>query len=135
MKTTSIILVFTGLSVAGLFFYFYGPGGTGTIGNYTTNDGTIIKVIQTHNQSLGEPYTIDFYLKRPGESWGWCYIDHQDTRWTRARLVPTPDGQSVKIFRGATLRAEYFIGRKTLALYGKLERELPAPQEFRDPSE
>lgn len=135
MKTIAIILVFAGLSVAGLFFYYYGPGGSGTIGNYTASDGTRIKVIQTYNQSPGEPYTIDFYVKHPGEPWGWCYIDHQDTRWTHARLEPGPDGRSILIFRGSTLRAEYFIGRKTLALHGKIERELPAPQEFRNPPE
>jgi hypothetical protein len=114
--------------LVGVFFYYFGPGGTGTIAQLTLGDGTELKVIQRYNDSIGEPYSVDFYLKRPGEPWGWCYIEHEDTRWSSAHLVPDTSAHSIKIYRGSTLRAEYFIDRKTFALYAEYQRELPAPQ-------
>lgn len=134
MKTTAVsILVTAVILFVAAFFYYFGPGGTGTIGQLTLDDGTELKVVQRYNDSFGEPYSVDFYLKRPGEPWGWCYIEHEDTRWSRARLVPDARARSIKIYRGSTLRAEYFIDRKTFALYAEFQRELSAPQQNRIP--
>ena len=133
VKTTAAILIAGATLLGAVILYYFGRGGTGIIGGLTLNDGTEIKIIQRYNDTFGEPYTVDFYMKRPGEPWGWCYIEHEDTRWSSARLIPDTSKQSIQIYRGSTLRGEYFIKRKTFALYAEYQRELPAPQANRDP--
>ena len=127
------IIIALAILLGATFFHYFGPGGSGIIGNLTLEDGTEIKIIQSYNNSFGEPYTIDFYIKRPGEPWGSCYIEHEDTRWSGARLVLDPEKHSIKIYRGSTLRAEYFTERKTFALYADGQTERPAPYNDRAP--
>ena len=112
--------------------YYIGPGGDGVIGHLKLPDGSEFKVVQRYNDSF-EPYTVDFYVRTPGSRWGWCYIEHEDTRWTRARLRYNARNRSVEVRRGLSLRAAYFIDRKTFALYGGWNRELAAPQTYREP--
>lgn len=111
---------------------YLGPGGDGVVGRLTLQDGSEFKVVQRYNNSF-EPYTVDFYFRTPGSAWGWCYIEHEDTRWTRARLRYNAQNRSVEVRRGISLRAAYFIDRKTFALYGGWNRELAAPQTYREP--
>jgi len=130
MKKMSIVLMLGLPFFAAMLFAFFAPVGLGTIGRLTLPDGTEFRVVQTYS---GEPFQVDFYVRRPGEPWGWCYMDHEDSRWSEARLVPSVENHSVRIYRGSTLRAEYFIDRRTFALYGEFHRELRAPQENRIP--
>jgi hypothetical protein len=129
MKKVSTILALVTVVLGSIFLFYFNPLKTSTIGSLTLEDGTELRIVQ----SFGEPFQIDFYMKRPGEPWGWCYIDHEDTRWSSARLIQDKANQSVKIYNGSTLRAEYFMGRKTFALYAEYQRELAAPQENRVP--
>jgi hypothetical protein len=121
------------LSLGGAFIYYFGPGGDGVIGRLTLGDGSDFKVIQRYNHWFAEPYSIDFYFKLPGATWGWCYVEHEDTRWRAAQVRYNPQNHSIEVYRGKTLRAAYFIDRKTFALYADWQRELAAPQELRDP--
>lgn len=121
------------LSLGGAFLYYFGPGGDGVIAHLKLGDGSEFKVIQRYNRWFGEPYSVDFYVKLPGAPWGWCYIEHEDTRWRNALLRQNSQNHSIEVYRGQTLRAAYFTDRKTFALYAEWQRELPAPQELRDP--
>ena len=116
----------------GVAFYYLGPGGTGVLSRLTLADGSEFRLIQRYNYST-EPYTIDFFFRLPGAPWGWCYIDHQDNRWSTGRLQFNAAKKSVEVYCGPNLRAEYFTDRHTFALYSQSTRELPAPQEVRDP--
>ena len=123
-------IVFVG--VFALAFYYLGPGGTGVLSRLTLVDGSEFRLIQRYNYST-EPYTIDFFFRLPRAPWGWCYIDHQDNRWRTGRLQFNAAKKSVEVYCGADLRADYFTDRHTFALYSQSSRELPAPQEVRDP--
>jgi hypothetical protein len=97
--------------------YFFGPGGTGTIGSLVLGDKTEIRIVQTYNDCATEPYTVSFYVRRPGENWAWWYLDHQDLRWPSARLVVDKKTRTVQIYRGSTLRGEYEIDDRKFALW------------------
>lgn len=128
---TVLLLVAIGWSV----FYALGPGGDGMIGQMTLADGTEVRVEQTYSEDFLDPYRIGFYFRPPGGKWGWCYIDHEATRWPGARLVVDEARKSVKVYRGQTLRAEYFPERGRFALHADYQRrEVAAPQEMREPS-
>lgn len=133
-KPIAILLV---LLVVGTLFYplvhRIGPGGTGILDELTLDDGTVLKVVQRYNYNPTEPYTVDFFLKQPGGPWGWCYIGHEDSRWGDARLVLTSDKGFVNLYEGSLLRAQYSIAKKTFALHGEYQREIPAPQDWRNP--
>ena len=133
MKFISPIGSFIALLLGGALAYAVGPGGTGTLGALTMDDGTEVRVTQSYNNSITEPCTIDFFTRRPGEPWGWCYVEHEDSRWRDAKLIVNDDNRSVQIYRGSTLRAEYFLSRKTFAVYAEHQTEIRAPQENRDP--
>jgi hypothetical protein len=120
------------VGIFGIAFYYLGPGGTGVLSRLTLPDGSEFRLIQRYNYSP-EPYTIDFFFRLPNASWGWCYIDHQDSRWSAGRLQFNGAKKSVEVYCGTELRAEYFTDRHTFALYSQSARELPAPQEIRDP--
>jgi len=128
-------LVVVAIVLAGAFavgFYYLGPGGTGVLSRLTLADGSEFRLIQRYNYAT-EPYTIDFFFRLPGAPWGWCYIDHQDNRWSNGRLQFNHAKKSVEVYCGSDLRAEYFTDRHTFALYSQSPNELPAPQEVRDP--
>ncbi|WP_265593167.1 hypothetical protein [Verrucomicrobium sp. BvORR034] len=52
-------------------------------------DGSEYMVVQKCNWSL-EPYTVGFYMRSPDGPWGWCYIDHQATRWRNVVMTHDP---------------------------------------------
>jgi hypothetical protein len=133
MRNAPFVLIATVAPAAcAALAYYMGPGGTGVIGRLTLEDGSEFKVIQQYNGSF-DPYTVDFFFKLPGSPWGWCYIEPEDTRWTSARLRYNAQKRSIEVYRGNTLRAAYSTDCKTFALYADYQREVPAPQEVRDP--
>ena len=112
-----------------------GPGGSGILDHLELSDGSEYLLTQKWNEPL-EPYTVSFYFKSSGGQWGWCYIDHEDTRWRQAELRHDSDNNSVKVIRDGGLRAELFLDRQVFALYdatNQKRRELSAPQEWRNP--
>jgi len=73
-------LVATALS--GVWFVLScGPGGSGVISQVVASDGTEMCLVQGYSGEWREPYRISFYCRRPGQTWGWFYYDHKDTRW------------------------------------------------------
>jgi len=80
-----------------------------------------------------EPYTVSFWLRRPGEEWGWCYVDHEASRWRSASLRLDEERRSVQVLRAGALEAELLLERSSFALYGSRTTECAAPQETRQP--
>jgi len=75
-----------------LIAYFYlliiQPGSSGILAHAKAPDGSECMVIQKWNgwDNGGEPYTVSFYSRRPGEAWAWQYIDHEARRWSKCGL-------------------------------------------------
>ena len=113
--------------------YYFGPGGDGVLDHLTLEDGSEFSVAQRYNDHFSEPYSVDFYVRSPGSSWGWCYIAHQDMRWTRARLRYNEQDRSIRVYRGFWLTAAYFLERQTFVLYSGRERMWGAPSNYREP--
>ena len=133
MKKLALILVGLPILMGATLLYYFGPGGDGIIGHLKLSDGSEFKVVQRYNHSFVEPYSVDLYFRLRDSPWGWCYIGHEDTRWSEARLVQDFARHSIQIYRGSTLRAEYYTDRKTFAPYSGFQRVLSAPQETRVP--
>ena len=114
--------------------YYFGPGGNGVLDQLTLEDGSEFVVAQRYNDTFAEPYSVDFFVRQSGSSWGWCYIEHEDTRWTRGRLKYNPKNRSVEVYRGFWLIAAYFLDRQAFVLYSGGERKWGAPTiNYRDP--
>ena len=125
------IVLLVGTCVAPV--YYFGPGGDGVLDHLTLEDGSEFVVAQRYNDHFGEPYSVDFYVRSPGSSWGWCYIAHQDTRWTRGQLRYSDRDRSIQVYRGFWLTAAYFLERRTFVLYSGRQREWGAPSKHREP--
>ncbi|WP_193214608.1 hypothetical protein [Luteolibacter marinus] len=84
------------------------PGTDDVLARVTLADGTECLVTQSWNgwDNGGEPYTVDFYSRKPGGPWLWQYLDHEARRWGSCRIVPGPAEHSVKVFGDGELRGD-----------------------------
>jgi hypothetical protein len=134
----SVVLVgflATALAPGWVFVRKHGPGGNGVLARLLTTDGAECRVVQIWND-WAEPYTVSFFFRPPSGDWGWCYIDHEDHRWTRCELELDDQRHKVRIFESGRLRAELDLRAATFSLFdegGECRRTLPAPQELRVP--
>ena len=116
-----------GLIVA-LFLFLGGPGGSGTLAQLHLPDGSEYKVTQQYNWSA-EPYTVDFFMRKGEEPWGWCYIDHEASRWRNVIMVHDPGTDSIVVTENGTRRAVLDRKRGTFWMdNGQFSGELDAPQ-------
>ncbi|MCC7300648.1 MAG: hypothetical protein IT583_06180 [Verrucomicrobia bacterium] len=100
MKRTFIVLVEVLLLCGiGIFIYGFLPGKDVIIARAIAPDGTDLCVTHKSNHT-GEPYTVNFYFKRPGNPWGWFYYEHEDTRWFRGSIKLNAQGTTAFIKRG-----------------------------------
>lgn len=109
-----------------------GPGGSGVLSRLSLQDESEYLLTQEWNGWV-EPYTVAFWFRQRGGEWGWCYVDHEASRWRNASLWHDVERQSIQVLREGVLEAELFLERSAFALRGALDRELEAPQEVRDP--
>ena len=85
-------------------------------------------VTQRCNWSL-EPYTVSFYMRSQNGQWGWCYIDHQATRWRNVQLIYDSNRDVIDVTEDGTWKAALNRKEGTFAIgNGKPRRELRAPQ-------
>ena len=80
-----------------LFLYYGGPGGNGTLASLHMEDGSEYKITQTYNWSVGEPYTVDFFMRSATGPWGWCYIDHESHRWRNVAMFHDRKANSIVV--------------------------------------
>lgn len=110
------------------------PGGSGVAASLRPPDGSEYMVIQKCNWSL-EPYTVGFYMRSPGGTWGWCYMDHQATRWRDVTLSYDPASDVITVKKRGVWQAA--LNRKDNRFSvgdGAPKRSVAAPQEHRTPA-
>ena len=116
------------LAAGALFLVVVQPGGSGQLASLQLPDGSEYVVAQRCNWST-EPYTVSFYMRSPEGEWGWCYIDHQATRWSDVKLTYDSDKDEVVVTERGKRRA--VLDRKRSMFWldnGSFQRELEAPQ-------
>ena len=122
---TIVVLI---LVCAGLFYIAVQPGGSGVLASLRLQDGSEYMVTQRCNWSA-EPYTVAFYMRSGGGPWGWCYIDHQASRWRGVDMVYDESSDSITVTERGTWRAALDRKRKAFAIGdGQPDREVDAPQ-------
>ena len=131
MNRTFIIL--TGLGVVAiaaavfLFTLIFGPGGDGVVAEASLPDGRRFTVVQRWNASM-EPYTVSFVYQLEDGRWGWCYMNHEDTRWLSAKVLHNLADDSMDVYRGKTLEARFHLRENRFELLGSMARSVDAPQ-------
>ena len=131
MNRPIVVLVALGVAavatVAYLFTLIFGPGGDGIVAETSLPDGRRFAVIQRWNASM-EPYTVSFVYQLVNGQWGWCYMDHEDTRWLSGKVVHNPAEDSIDVYRGKLLEARLHLGENHFELFGSISRTVDAPQ-------
>src|SRR5688572_4253487 len=69
-----------------IFLAIVQPGGSGVLASLRLPDGSEYMITQRCNWSF-EPYTVSFFMRSPGEAWGWCYVDHEASRWKDVEMT------------------------------------------------
>lgn len=110
----------------------FGPGGDGVLDRLSDQNGGEYLITQRWN-SWTEPYTVDFWFRTSGGHWGWCYVDHESTRWKQGTLQHDVARNSIRILRGGDSVAELLLASSTFVRHGALDVAVPAPQELRNP--
>lgn len=127
LGATAIVLLGTGA----LFLAVVQPGGDGVLASLRLEDGSEYMVTQRCNWS-GEPYTVAFYMRSPGEPWGWCYIDHQAYRWWSVSM--NHDDRTGEIIITERGEKQAVLDRKRGIFWiAHFNREVDAPQNYRAP--
>jgi hypothetical protein len=108
------------------------PGGDGVLASLSLPDGEYM-VVQRYND-WREPYSVSFYMRSPGGDWGWCYIDHQASRWRRVSMKHDASSDTVIVTKWGVKRAALDRGRNMFWIAKrKFTREVPAPQGLESP--
>ncbi len=133
MKIVGVIL---GLAVAigaALFLLVGQPGASGVVASLRLSDGSEYMVTQRFNWSM-EPYTVAFFMRSDGGPWGWCYIDHEASRWRDVAMSYDAASDAIVVTERGARRAVLNRTRGTFWIdNGSIRRELPAPQTIREP--
>jgi hypothetical protein len=104
------------------------PGGTGVIARVKSSNGVEMSVVQKYNEFF-EPYETGFYYRKPGKPWGWFYYDHEDTRWSFARIKLSDYGNLAHVYRGFEEVARFEIPTESFTLL-RWKRTLSPAQEW-----
>ena len=121
-------IIATVLLVSTLLLLIIQPGGSGVVASLQLPDGSKYMVTQRCNWSL-EPYTVSFYMRSKNGQWGWCYIDHQATRWRNVQLIYDSNRDVIDVTEDGTWKAALNRKQGTFAIgNSKPKRELKAPQ-------
>jgi hypothetical protein len=74
-----------------------GFGSQKIIGPVTAADGTEMCVVQSYHGALD--YGAAFLYRKPGQPWGWCYLEHEGTRWWLGGISLSKDGKIATVRR------------------------------------
>ena len=104
------------------------PGGDGVLGSVKTSDGSEYVVEQRCNWS-SEPYTVSFYMRSADGNWGWCYIDHEASRWKDVEVFFDKAANEIVVTEQGIRRASLDRTKNTFWIdNGSIRRDLNAPQ-------
>ena len=117
------------VAVAGLYLAIVQPGGSGELASLRLSDGSEYRVTQRCNWGA-EPYTVSFYMRSPEGEWGWCYIDHEATRWRDVTMTYDTDANTIEVTEQGIRRAALDRNRSVFWIDNGsgIKRELDAPQ-------
>ena len=101
--------------VSTLLLLIIQPGGSGVVASLQLPDGSKYMVTQRCNWSL-EPYTVSFYMRSQNGQWGWCYIDHQATRWRNVQLIYDSNRDVIDVTEDGTWKAAQIAKKAHLQL-------------------
>ena len=136
-KMIRTVLLAIGVAVmvlVAVFLYDSGPGGSGVPASLRLPDGSEYLVTQNYNWS-SEPYTVSFFMRSAGGPWGWCYIDHEASRWRNVAMTYDVAKDSIVITERGTLRARLDRSRSSFRIdNGDIKRDVAAPQILRNPT-
>lgn len=105
------------------------PGGDGVLGRVQTPDGSEYAVEQTCNWSI-EPYTVSFNMRSPDGQWGWCYVDHEASRWKDVQVTYDVASDHIVISERGIQRATLDRRTKVFRIGNGYNRsDISAPQE------
>lgn len=128
LKALAILFAAGLTAIVSVWFYRCGPGFDGTLAALKLADGSEYNVSQ-HWNNIGEPYQVSFYMRAPGGDWGWCYIDHQSSRWRDTTLEFDEQKNEVRVFEDGRLMAVLDRNKKEFILHREKEsRTVAAPQ-------
>lgn len=113
--------------VLGLFLLIVQPGPSGVAAALRLEDGSEYMVTQTCNWSA-EPYTVEFFMRPAGGTWGWCYMDHEASRWWNVELTHDPASDSIIVTEQGVRRAVLNRPQSTFWLE-IFNRDTSAPQQ------
>jgi energy-coupling factor transporter transmembrane protein EcfT len=114
---TGIVLsIIISLLLVSIFVYSIIPGGDKILDRIKTSDGTELCILQKSNYLLLEPYTVNFYYKRPNDRWYGLYYDHQDTRWYKGTIELNEERKLAIIKRGSSLVAIFNLNNNSLTI-------------------
>ena len=75
-----LVMVF----LVGGYLYWACPGHSKILTEGTSPSGQEYCVLQVHNGSLTEPYTVSFWIRDTNGVWRWNYLDHESLAWGSA---------------------------------------------------
>lgn len=132
LKVAGWILASFILLLFAAYLAFVQPGGSGVIASLRLPDGSEYMVTQRCNWGL-EPYTVAFYMRAPGDRWGWCYIDHEAMRWRDVVMSYDTTADTIVVTERGTRRAALDRKRSAFWMDNGSSRELAAPQGYQEP--
>ena len=129
MKVIGSIFGVLLVMLGGLFVLIIQPGPSGVVASLRLADGSDYVITQTCNWSP-EPYTVEFFMRPAGGSWGWCYVDHEANRWRDVEMTHDVATDTIVVTERGVRRAALNRPRSTFWLDNdSTRRELPAPQQ------
>jgi hypothetical protein len=112
-----------------LLLLYSQPGGSGVLASLRLPDGSEYMVTQKWN-SIGEPYSVAFYMRSKDGPWGWCYIDHEAIRWANVSMSYDPASDVITVTKRGIWQAALDRKGNSFAIGdGQPRRTVPAPQE------
>jgi hypothetical protein len=115
------------------FLAYVQPGGAGVLASVRTPDGAEYLVEQDYDSD--GPYNVGFYMRPPDGKWGWCYIDHEASRWRDVKVSYDAAADKIVVTERGVRRAS--LDRATGSFWidnGSFSRSAQAPQEERNPT-
>jgi hypothetical protein len=128
LKIVAILTLVIIIAAGAFFLVIVNPGGDGKLASLQLPDGTQYVVAQRCNWNL-EPYTVSFYMKDSNGKWGWCYIDHQASRWHDVDIKYNEASDSVVVTKRGIWQAALDRKNDRFSIGdGHASRDVPAPQ-------
>lgn len=131
IQSALLVLLACAAGVVGLFFYHCGPGGSEILDQVKLPDGSEYKISQSYNGwTTGEPYTVSFYSKDPGQDWNWHYVDHEADRWRDVSITYDAASDTIIVTQRGTRRLVLDRGQRVYSIENGRDPTIVRPLEL-----